>query len=160
MFSFRHTPYLWIPWSTSSWSEVKVSHSCATLCDPMDWTVHGILQARILEWVACPFSRGASQHRDRSNPGFLHCRQILYQLSHKGSPRIQEWVAYPFSRGSSLPRNWTGVSCIAGGFFLSTELSGNPSKGVSSFSRPEYWNSFFRLSVKSDKVLGFSQRLH
>ena len=36
-----------------------------------------------------------------SNPGLLHCRQILYQLSHKGSPRILEWVAYPFLRGSS-----------------------------------------------------------
>ena len=35
------------------------------------------------------------------NPGLLHCRQILYLLSHKGSPRILEWVAYPFSRGSS-----------------------------------------------------------
>jgi len=36
-----------------------------------------------------------------SNPGLPHCRQILYQLSHKGSPRILEWVAYHFSRGSS-----------------------------------------------------------
>ena len=42
---------------------------------------------------------------------------ILYQLSHKGSPRILEWVAHPFSSGSSQPRNQTGVSCIAGGFF-------------------------------------------
>ena len=39
------------------------------------------------------------------NQGLLHCRQILYQLSHQGSPRILEWVAYPFSRGSSRPRN-------------------------------------------------------
>ena len=39
------------------------------------------------------------------NPGLLHCRQILYQLSHKGSPRILEWVAYPFSSRSSQPRN-------------------------------------------------------
>ena len=54
-----------------------------------------------------------------SNPGLLHCRRILYQLSHKGSPRILEWVAYPFSRGSSWPRNWTRVSCNAGGFFTS-----------------------------------------
>ena len=45
------------------------------------------------------------------NPGLLHCRQILYQLSHKGSPRILEWVAYAFSRGSSQPRNWTQVLC-------------------------------------------------
>ena len=43
--------------------------------------------------------------------------QILYQLSHKGSPRILEWVAYPFSSRSSQTRNQTRVSCIAGGFF-------------------------------------------
>ena len=52
-----------------------------------------------------------------SNPGPLHCRQILYQLSHKGSPRILEWVAYPFSNGYSWSRNGTKVSCIAGRFF-------------------------------------------
>ena len=52
-----------------------------------------------------------------SNPGLLHCRQILYQLSHKGSPRILEWVAYSFSKWSSWPRNRTRVSCIAVGFF-------------------------------------------
>ena len=43
---------------------VKVAQSCPTLCDPMDYTVHGILQARILEWVAFFFSRGSSQPRD------------------------------------------------------------------------------------------------
>ena len=37
-------------------SEVKVAQSCPTLCDPMDYTGHGILQARVLEWVAFPFS--------------------------------------------------------------------------------------------------------
>ena len=44
-------------------SEVKVAQSCLTFCDPRDCTVHGILQARILEWVAFPFSRGSSQLR-------------------------------------------------------------------------------------------------
>ena len=53
----------------------------------------------------------------KSNPGPPHCRQILFQLSHKGSPRILELVAYPFSSGSSQPRNRTGVSFIVGGFF-------------------------------------------
>ena len=47
-------------------SEVKVTQSCSTLCDPMDYTVHGILQARILDWIAAPFSRGSSQLRDRT----------------------------------------------------------------------------------------------
>ena len=52
-----------------------------------------------------------------SNPGLPHCRQILYQLSHKGSPRILEWVPYPFSSTSSWLRNQTWISCIAGRFF-------------------------------------------
>ena len=60
-----------------------------------------------------------------SNPGLLHCRQIIYQVSHKGSTRMLEWVAYPFSKGSSQPRNETKVSCIADRFFT-TELSGKP----------------------------------
>ena len=47
-------------------SELKVAQSCLTLCDPMDYTVHGILQARILEWVAFPFSKGSSQPRDQT----------------------------------------------------------------------------------------------
>ena len=46
-------------------SEVKVAQLCSTLCDPMDW-VHGILQARIMEWVALPFSMGSSQPRGRT----------------------------------------------------------------------------------------------
>ena len=46
--------------------KVKVIQLCPTLCDPMDYTVHGILQARMLEWVAVPFSRGSSQPRDQT----------------------------------------------------------------------------------------------
>ena len=46
------------------------------------------------------------------NSGLLDCRWVLYQLSHKGSPRILEWEAYPFSRGSSWPRNRTRVGCF------------------------------------------------
>ena len=61
-----------------------------------------------------------------SNPDLPHCRQILYQLSHQGSPRILEWVAYPFSRGSSSPRNRTRVSCIAGGFFTNWAIREDP----------------------------------
>ena len=51
------------------------------------------------------------------NPSFLHCRQILYQLSYRGSPRILEWVAYPFFSRSSQPRSWNRDTCIAGRFF-------------------------------------------
>ena len=44
--------------------KVKVSQSCPIICDPMDYTVHGIFQARIQEWVAFPFCKGSSQPRD------------------------------------------------------------------------------------------------
>ena len=159
------------------WSRPVVSGSLRPwgLCSPPGSSTHGILQARILEWVAISFSRGSSWPRNRtqvshkqadaltseppgkpcvtlcdtglpwtlipwtlyspwnspgqntgvtslsllqgSNPGLPHCRWILYQLSHKESPRILEWVAFPFSSGSSQPRNRTRVSCIAGEFF-------------------------------------------
>ena len=52
--------------SISVKGKVKAAQSCPTLCDPMDYTVHGTLQARILEWVAFPFSRGSSQPRDQT----------------------------------------------------------------------------------------------
>jgi len=48
------------------WSEVKVVQSFPTLCDPMDYTVHGTVNAGILEWVAFPFSRGTFQLRDQT----------------------------------------------------------------------------------------------
>ena len=74
----------------------KVAQSCLTLCDPLDCSppgssVHGILQARTLEWVAVPFSRGSSQPRDRTQisrvaGGFFTAERILYQLSYEGSP--------------------------------------------------------------------------
>ena len=71
-------------------SFVLLAQLCQTLCDPMDCSplgsfVHGILQARILESVAMPFSRGSSRPRDQ---GLLCCRQILYRLSHQGCPSL------------------------------------------------------------------------
>ena len=65
--------------------KMKVTQSCLTLCNPMDDTVHGILQARLLEWVA--FSP-----RDLPNPGLPHYRQILYQLSHKRNPSLIQYL--------------------------------------------------------------------
>ena len=65
-------------------SESEVTQSCLTLCDAMDSslpgsTVHGIFQARILEWAAISFSREIFPTQG-SNPGLLHCRQTLYHL--------------------------------------------------------------------------------
>ena len=98
-------------------SEVKVTQSCPSLCDPMDYTAHGILQTRTREWVSFPLSRGSSQPRDQSQVSRIHCRQILYQLSHQGSPRILEWVAYPFSSGSSRPGSKPGSPALQWVFF-------------------------------------------
>ena len=66
-----------------------------------------------------------------SNPGLPHCRRILYHLSHQGSPGILEWAAYPFSSGSAWPRNWTRVSCTAGGFFTNRATREVPQKAKS-----------------------------
>ena len=70
-------------------------HSCSIMSDSVTpWTVAhhaplsiGILQARILEWVAMPSSKGPSGSQGL-NPGLPHCREILYQLSYQGSPML------------------------------------------------------------------------
>ena len=82
------------------------------------YTVHGILQAKNPEVGSFSLLHGIFPTQGL-NPGLPHCRRILYQLSHQGSPRILEWVTYPFSSGSSHPRSRTRASCIVGGFFTS-----------------------------------------
>ena len=74
------------------WKKVLVAQLCPTLCGPMDYSppdssVHGIFQARILEWVAIPFSMGSSWPRDQTLVSSIG-RQILYHLSHQGSPLL------------------------------------------------------------------------
>ena len=76
----RRTAYI----NTFMAGYVCVCESRSVMSDSLqltDYTVHGILQARILEWVAVPFSRGSCQPRG-SSPGLPRCRQILYQLSY------------------------------------------------------------------------------
>ena len=86
-----------------------VAQSCPTLCNPMDcpWNSpgqkSGVGSLSLLQGIF---------PTQRLNPGLPHCRQILYCLSHQGSPRILEWVAYPFSGGSSQPRNRTGSPAL------------------------------------------------
>ena len=67
--------------------KVKVTHLCPALCDPMDCMVYGILQARILEWVAFPFSRGSSQPGDLLNPGIEPSSPILQVDSLPAEPQ-------------------------------------------------------------------------
>ena len=66
---------------------MKVAQSCLTLCDPRDYTVHGVLQARIQDWIAFPLLQQIFPTQE-SNWGLLHCRQTLYQLSYQGRNEI------------------------------------------------------------------------
>ena len=96
------------------------TQSCPALCDPMTVARQAPLPlgfSRPEYWSGLPCLFQGIFPSQRSNPGLLHCRQILYHQSHQGSPKILWWVAYPFSRGYSRSRNQTGVSCIAGRFF-------------------------------------------
>ena len=106
---------------------VWISQSRPTLYDPVDCSppgssVHGILQARILEWVAISLLQGILPTQ-RLNPGLLHCRQIPYHLSHQGSPSHLISVlssSLPFSVPTSFPLSlsytWTDtlVCCRCG----------------------------------------------
>ena len=115
----------------------------------------GILQARMLERESF-FSPG-----DLSNPG-IESRsptlQILYHLSHEGSPRILEWVVYPFSRGSSRPRNQTGVSYISGRFLASwaTREAKQPHSGLSNECKCylAFWSEFLVVVIHGQSLSG------
>ena len=89
---------------------VKVAQSCPTLCDPMDcsppgFSVYGILQARILEWVAIPFSRGSSQHRDQSMSPTLHTdsspskplAKFYFFFFYWGVVDLECWVSFRYT---------------------------------------------------------------
>ena len=110
------------------WSEVKWSESCSVVSNSLQ--PHGLYRP----WNSVSQNTGVGSlsllqgifPSQGSNPGLPHCRQILYQLSHKRSPRILEWVAYPFSSRSSQPRNQTRVSYTAGRFFTNWAIREAP----------------------------------
>ena len=100
--------------------------SCSVMSNSLE--PHGLQLTRLLcPWRFSGKNTGVDCHAllqgifptQGLNPGLSLCRQILYHLSHQGSPRILEWVAYPFSWRSSRSRNQTRVSCIIGRFFTS-----------------------------------------
>ena len=99
-----------------TWSEMKWKFLSCVQLFATPWTVHGILQARILEWVAFPFSKGSSQPRNRTQ---VSCTAGRFFTSWTTREAQEYWSGWPyaFSRGSSRPRNQTRVSCHAGRFF-------------------------------------------
>ena len=79
---------------------MKVTQLCPDLCDPMDYTVHDILRARILEWVAFPFSRGSSQPRDQTQVShiadrFFTTREALSAPPKAQTDQVTAWEASP-----------------------------------------------------------------
>ena len=78
--------------------KIEVAHLCPTVCDPMDYAVHGILQARILEWVAFPFSRGSSQPRIEPRSPAVQADSLPVEPQGKpkntrvGSLSILQWI--------------------------------------------------------------------
>ena len=80
---------------SAKWKEVKVSHSCPILCDPVDCSppgssVHGILQARILEWVAIPFSMGSSPPGDQTRVSCIAGRFFIVWVTRKTQRKLEE----------------------------------------------------------------------
>ena len=87
------------------------------------------------------------------NPDLPHCRQILYQLSHKGSPKILEWVAYPFSSRSSLPRIEPGSPALQADS-LPTELSGKVCVHSSTmYNIPKLGNLIISINRRKNKCI-------
>ena len=115
-----------------------VAQLCPTLCDPMDCSplgssVHGDSPGKNTETGCHALFQGIFPTQG-SNSGLPHCRQILYHLTHQGSPRILEWVANPFFRESSQPGNRTGSPALQVDI-LTSELPGKPKNtGVGSLS--------------------------
>ena len=90
------------------------------------WTVQSMESSRPEYWSGSLSLLHGIFPTQGSNSGLPQCRRILYQLNYKGNPGILEWVAYLFSREFSWPRNRTGVSCIAGGFFTNWAINNSP----------------------------------
>ena len=109
-------------WSKTKavWS-MKVIPSCPTLCNTMDYTLQGILQARILEWVAFLFSRGSSQPRGQTQVSpiagrfftswatreALHSKRVKFKLALEDESDFDrwKWVEKP-TRYSDILKNW------------------------------------------------------
>ena len=109
----------------------SVAQSSLTLYDPMDHSlpgssVHGDSPGKNTGVGCHALLLQGIFPTQGSKPGLPHCRQILYQLSHKRSLRILEWVAYTFTSGSSWLRNQMQVSCIAGEFFTNWAIREAP----------------------------------
>ena len=162
--------------------KVLISQSCPTLCDPMDSrppesSVHGILQARILEWVSIPFSRGSSQPRDQTWVSCIAGRFFMVWATRVAAKSLQscpslcdpidrsppgfsipgilqartlEWVAISFSNAWKWKvkgKSLSGIRLLATPWTAACQAP--PSMG---FSRQEYWSG---VPLPSYRVITF-----
>ena len=111
---FTHT-HTHIPIYISKWTWRWKSLTGVQLWDPMDCMF--IQFSRPEYWSGYPFLSPVDLPNPEIEPRSPKLQADYLPAEPQGSPRTLEWVAYPFSSGSSWPRNRTGVSCIAGGFF-------------------------------------------
>ena len=101
------------------WSEVKWKSLSHIQFFATPWTIQSMKSSRpeYAEVGRLSLLQGIFPNQGL-NPGLPYCRRFFTSWTKKGSPRILEWLAYPFSSRSSRLRNLTGVSIIAGGFFM------------------------------------------
>ena len=105
--------------------KVKVAQSFRTLCDSMDYIVYEILQPRILEWVAFPFSRGSSQCRDRTQISRIAGRFFIREATKEAK---EYWSGWPIPSSEDLSH--AGIKPVSPALqadYLPPELSGKPS---------------------------------
>ena len=125
---FPYTSYFYMGNEVKSRSVSYIQTLCNPLdCSPPRSSVHGILQARILEWIAISFLQKSFLIQG-SNPGHLHCRQILYCLSHQGGPVIWDHLPNKVVVVQSLSSiqlfviPWTAARQVSLSFTISRSL--------------------------------------
>ena len=124
---FEPSKTLWWVWNV----KVKVTPSCPTLCDAMNYTVHGILQVRLLVWGAFLFSRRSSQLRDQTQVS-----RIAGGFFTRGATRAaqQVWGLILNVISSLLPSYWASPFPLDVGYFLFGEIQHSPFDGCSAAS--------------------------
>ena len=136
---------------------MKVTQLCLTVCNPIDYTVHGIFQARILEWVAFLFSRGSSQPRDQTQ---VSCIGSGFFTTWATREAQEYWSGYPIPSPEDLPNpgikqgspvlqadplptevKWSEVTLLSRVRLFATLWSVAHQVPLSmGFSRQEYWS--------------------
>ena len=117
--------------------KVKVAPSCLTLCDPINYTVHGILQARMLEWVTFPFSRESSQPRDWT------------QVSRIAGRFFSSWTT-----GEAFgSKGWCVIVCAAG-----DHISTHPSQVLLMVFAP--WNVWWAWAISLSFVISLLHEIY